>query len=68
MKAGVNTRTTDKCGCYYCLESCEFKEVTEFVDDGKTALCPNCGIDSLAVDITSKSELEVLRARYFGSS
>ena len=68
MKAGASTKLTEKCGCYYCLEVCNFKEVTEFVDDGQTALCPNCGIDSLVSGITSREALEVLSNRYFGDS
>lgn len=47
------------CGCFYCLETFEPSEITEWVDwpmdtleelklsAGTTALCPRCGIDSV---------------------
>jgi len=40
------------CGCFYCLATFEPKLIEEWVDEdkdgvGQTALCPNCGIDSV---------------------
>jgi hypothetical protein len=35
------------CGCFYCLETFAPPEITEWVDNGQTALCPKCGIDSV---------------------
>ncbi len=37
------------CGCFYCLEMFSLKEIKFWIDDkdGKTALCPKCGIDSV---------------------
>lgn len=35
------------CGCFYCLEIFHPREIIEWVDEGKTALCPKCGIDSV---------------------
>ena len=37
----------DKCGCFYCKSIYDPKEIKEWVDGGKTALCPYCGIDSV---------------------
>ena len=37
-----------KCGCFYCLEIFNPKEIEEWCDDAVgTALCPFCGIDSV---------------------
>lgn len=45
------------CGCFYCLEIFEPKQIVEWVDEGdgkvETAMCPFCGIDSV---IGNKSE------------
>ena len=41
------------CGCFYCLEIFNPKEITEWIivnnnaDRRGTALCPYCGIDSV---------------------
>lgn len=39
-----------KCGCFYCLETFKPSEIKEWVDDGKCAICPRCGIDSVLGD------------------
>ncbi|WGL60086.1 hypothetical protein QEJ31_00520 [Pigmentibacter sp. JX0631] len=36
-----------KCSCFYCLKTFETSEITEYVDNNETALCPYCGIDSV---------------------
>lgn len=38
------------CGCFYCLEIYNPKEIVEFVEEDngeKTAICPYCGVDSV---------------------
>lgn len=35
------------CGCFYCLTIVPPTEVTDWADDGQTALYPRCGIDSV---------------------
>ncbi|ARP44442.1 MULTISPECIES: cytoplasmic protein [Geobacillus] len=35
------------CGCFHCLAIFSPGEITEWVDQGDTALCPYCGIDSV---------------------
>lgn len=35
------------CGCFYCLEIFAATEINEWIDEGKTALCPRCEIDSV---------------------
>ncbi len=36
-----------KCGCFYCKSIYAPKEIMDWVDSGKTALCARCGIDSV---------------------
>ena len=38
---------SDACGCFYCLEKFAPSEIHEWIDDGTTAMCPRCGIDSV---------------------
>lgn len=38
---------SQKCYCFYCLSHIDPKEIETYIDDGKTALCPKCGIDSI---------------------
>ncbi len=44
-------KSSERCGCFYCLEifePCAVKEWTDTDHPGsETALCPNCGIDSV---------------------
>jgi len=35
------------CGCYYCRNVYDPKEIYEWIDAGETALCAKCGIDSV---------------------
>jgi len=46
---------SDKCGCFYCLETFSPSLIDEWFDDdshgvGQTATCPKCGIDSVIGD------------------
>ncbi len=38
---------SDICGCFYCLEIYSPREILDWVDDDKCALCAKCGIDSV---------------------
>src|SRR5580704_19334857 len=35
------------CGCFYCLEVFSPNEIKDWTDDGQTAQCAKCGIDSV---------------------
>lgn len=39
-----------KCYCFYCQSVSEAEQVTRYFEDEQTALCPNCGIDSILPD------------------
>ncbi|MGC4042779.1 MAG: cytoplasmic protein [Armatimonas sp.] len=38
---------SNACACFYCLAHFTPAEITEWIEDGETALCPKCGIDSV---------------------
>jgi hypothetical protein len=42
---------SDVCGCFYCQTIFERDKIVEWIDKGHfkgmTAVCPNCGIDSV---------------------
>ena len=40
----------DLCGCFYCLKKFNPKLIVEWCDNGETAICPFCGIDSILYD------------------
>jgi hypothetical protein len=58
------------CGCFGCLDVFEFKHVREWTDGGQTAVCPNCGIDSVIGDASgfpiTEEFLSAMEARWFG--
>jgi hypothetical protein len=51
------------CGCYYCCSTFESTQVSEWIDDGLTPICPHCSIDSvLASDSGYPLTIEFLTA------
>jgi uncharacterized paraquat-inducible protein A len=38
---------SELCGCFYCEAIYAPSEITDWIDDGQTALCARCGIDSV---------------------
>lgn len=68
-KASIHNRSkikdTTECGCYFCLNVCKGKEITEWIDDEDTALCPTCKIDSLLPGISNRKMLEKGAAYWF---
>lgn len=58
------------CGCFYCCETFSFYEIEEWVDRGVTALCPECGIDSVignasGYPVEEKHFLKAMRGYWF---
>lgn len=39
-----------KCGCFYCLKIFDPTLIKDWCDNGETAICPFCGIDSIIYD------------------
>lgn len=53
------------CGCYHCLRIFPYKTITEFWDEGRTPVCPYCGVDSIAIATEDMSiTLERLKAMH----
>lgn len=43
----VELKASTFCGCFYCLAVFPPNEITQWIDDDQTALCPKCEIDSV---------------------
>lgn len=59
------------CRCFHCLKSFSAEQIGHWVDDGNTALCPHCGINSVlsgGANSLSDALIQQLHAVYFGSS
>ncbi len=46
---------SEKCGCFYCEKVFPSTDIREWIDEddggiGQTALCPECGVDSVLGD------------------
>src|SRR5437879_1131077 len=48
------------CGCFYCFKEFAFDQIVEWVDEGRTALCPDCGIDAVLGFDTEKTNQDLL--------
>lgn len=64
------TLSKDKiCGCFFCLKIFSPKEITDWIDDDNTALCPHCGIDAVIGESSgfpiTEEFLEKMRDRWF---
>ena len=54
--------------CYHCLnQEIKFVDIKIFVDNGKTGLCPKCGIDSLigTDDLVDENFLKEIQTKWF---
>lgn len=57
-------KKVDLCGCFYCLQTFKFDKIEEWTDNGETALCPLCGIDSV-LPHSNQKVLKSLNGYYF---
>ena len=59
-------------GCYCCTEIFLSAEITSWIDGGRIALCPYCGVDAVMSDGAArgitKEKLEALYDGWFGMS
>jgi hypothetical protein len=58
------------CGCFYCGKSYAPADIKDWTDEGDTALCPSCGIDSVIgsaspYPVTERPFLQAMHARWF---
>jgi len=60
-----------QCGCFYCLKTFAPSAIREWWDNGQTAVCPHCGIDSVLGSASgfpiSAEFLEQMQKRWFSS-
>jgi len=66
----VELEKSELAGCCYCLEVFKPSDIEDWVDEGKCALCPKCGIDSVIGDasgfpITDKRFLQEMNGFWF---
>ena len=57
------------CRCAHCLATFSGAEVIEFIDEGKTAVCPKCGVDAVLPDCAeglNETLLQELHDDWFG--
>jgi hypothetical protein len=55
-------------GCFYCLATFSPSEVKEWWDEGETALCPKCAMDSVIGNASvglSSQFLSEMHSRWF---
>jgi hypothetical protein len=62
-------RRSGRCGCFYCLAVFQYQDINEWTDDGQTACCPVCNIDSVLGDASgfylSEDFLRAMHDRWF---
>jgi hypothetical protein len=46
-KHRIEIEKSERCGCFYCLQTFFPSEILHWIDEGDTAMCPRCGIDSV---------------------
>ena len=60
---------SETCGCFYCLAVFKPNEIQEWIDEGSTALCPKCNIDSVIGSAsgfpTDEKFLAVMESHWF---
>ncbi|MGI9018940.1 MAG: cytoplasmic protein [Euzebya sp.] len=63
---------SDQCGCFHCSRTFPPDHIVEWVDDDQTALCPECGVDSVIGDQAgfplTASFLQKMNAHWFSNS
>ena len=58
------------CGCFHCLRIFDPAEIQKWIDNGQTAMCPHCGVDSVIGESAgyplTEAFLKGMRTRWFG--
>ena len=47
FKNKTRIASSRQAGCYHCCKIYPAESVTLFTDNGQTAICPECGVDSV---------------------
>ena len=58
------------CGCFCCRSVFPPERIVEWVDEGRTALCPKCGIDAVLPESVGLTDqlLREMSAYWFGGT
>lgn len=71
LRHRADVERSDRCGCFYCRAIFAPSTIDRWVDDGDTALCPHCEIDSVIGDASGfpidDAFLRRMHARWFGA-
>jgi len=52
--------------CFFCCQTFPSKQIEEWTDDGQTAICPYCGVDSILPFNMGTEALTAMHEYYFG--
>lgn len=55
-----------ECGCYFCLRTFAVDEIEDWKDEGLTALCPHCDMDTILPGVIDEDTLIEMCKRWFG--
>jgi hypothetical protein len=59
-----------KAGCFCCVKIFDVKDIKEYTDNGKTVICPLCGVDTVIGDMCgfdlNESTLKKANVFWFG--
>lgn len=61
----INSSSTQECSCFFCLKTFPKEEIKKWEDDGRTAWCPYCDIDSILPGAIPQEVLKQMHDYYF---
>ena len=61
---GNHGRLRGRCGCFHCLSTFTAEQVILWIEDGRTALCPVCGMDAVVDETVLPITEAALRQMY----
>lgn len=55
----------DNCSCYHCCKNFKLSEITQWTDEGQTALCPFCSVDAVLEGHIQENILKSINKYWF---
>lgn len=55
----------DRVGCFFCIRVVPVANITRWIDDEQTALCPHCDIDAILPYVVDTETLAAMSERWF---
>jgi hypothetical protein len=69
MNHRAELEQSTSCGCFCCFAIFASAEINEWIDDGQTAICPQCPVDSVIGSASgypiTKEFLEKMHSHWF---